>query len=195
MMSNFNERELEILTNYKKIGIRPMSPALVAQFYELFLENYSCFEIARLNKGISEGDVLFAAEKFEWHRRRDEYAKGLQDQVSQKVAKQELESIVHLTNLLSVTHKQHNEQMVKYLQTGKKEDLPENSINSLKSYKDVIDLLQKITGKDKITKQEIKTESNSVTTFKIDPELKKALTPEIKEKLLEQMEKEKEGLK
>jgi hypothetical protein len=194
-MPNFNPRELEILESYKKIGIRPMSPALVAQFYELFLENYSCAEIARLNKGISEGDVLFAAEKFEWHRKRDEYAKGLQEQVGQKMAKQELESIVHLTNLISVAHKQHNEQMIKYLQTGKKEDLPDNSINSLKSYKDAIDLLQKITGKDKITKQEIKTENHSVTTFKIDPEFKKELTPQVKEALLEQMINEKEGKK
>jgi hypothetical protein len=143
-----------------------------------------------MNKGFTESDILFLAEKFEWHRRRDEYAKNLQEQVGQKLAKQELESIEYLTNLLSVAHKQHKDQMVKYLQTGKKEDLPDNSITSLKAYKDAIELIQKVTGKDKITKQEIKSETT--TTVKLDESSRKSLTPDMQTKILEQMLKDQE---
>ena len=148
----WTKRELKILQEYKDSGIKPISPALASQLYTLFLEGYSCAEIARLNKdkGITEGDVLYCREKYKWDEQRDEYAVHLTNQVQQKLMKQKLESIEFLTNMLAVIHKENREVMLRYLQTGNPDDLPK--IGSLKIYKDILESLAKITGEDAVRK-------------------------------------------
>lgn len=193
--SPYTVKELEIIANYEATGIKPLAGTLVAQLYQLFLESYSCAQIAELNKskGLTEADVLYASKKYHWHSNRDRYAFNLQNQIQQKIAKAELEMVEHVTNMLSVTHKHEREQMLKYMQTGAEEDKPSNMPTTLKQYKDLIDLMQKITGKDKITKHEVKTENK--TTFSIDEATRKSLSAEDQMKLLANMVSEQEGKK
>lgn len=195
LKSPFSPREQKILEVYERMGVRPLSPVLVSQFYQMFLESYSCAQIAESNrsKGVSEGDILYAAKKFDWHSKRDQYASDLHTQIHQKIAKAELEAIEHITNMLSITHKRERDQMIKYMQTGKEEDLPSNMPTTLKQYKDLIDLFQKSTGKDKITKQEIKTETK--TTFAIDESTRQSISADDQKKLLASMLAEQEGKK
>ena len=155
----FSEKEKELLSKVLVDGVRPISPVLAAQFFELFLEGYSCAAIAKNNGTFREADILYLRNKYNWDEQRDRYAQDLQNQIHGKLIKQKLESIEFLTNMLAVTHKEHKEKMLKYLQTGKEDDKPDNWITGPSSYKGILEAIQKLTGEDRITTQKVKSES------------------------------------
>ena len=121
-LSLFTERERGVLEKAEKEGIRPISPTLAAQMFELYLEGYSCEQIAKVNAPIREGEILFLRKKYQWDENKDNYCFNLQSQMRDKLMKQKLESLEFLTNMLAVTHKEHKEKSLRYLQTGKEED-------------------------------------------------------------------------
>jgi predicted transglutaminase-like cysteine proteinase len=84
----------------------------------------------------------------------------LASRTRERLLKHKLEAIEFITNQLSVVHKSENEKMMRYMQTGKEEDKPETFITGSTSYKTLIEILQKITGEERVTKQEIKTQSS-----------------------------------
>ncbi|HUM42289.1 MAG TPA: hypothetical protein PKI14_05005 [Fervidobacterium sp.] len=192
--SLFSDKEQEILIDIKEKGAKAIAPTLAAQMFSLFLEGYSCAEIAKQNKMFSEGDILYACEKFQWHEQRDIYAANLQRQISEKLAKSKLESVEFLTNMLSVTHKQYRDQTLKYLQTGKEEDMPESWAKGPKSYMDLISTIAKVTGEDKVSKVNIdqKTETNLNINGNSDI-LQKILEPDNAAKILSHLVKESES--
>lgn len=185
--SLFSQREKDILAETEKRGVKPISPTLAAQFFELFLEGYSCQQIAKQNPHFSEGDILFLRKKRNWDSDRDHYAYNLQVQIREKLIKQRLESLEFLTNMLSVTHKEHKEKVLRYLQTGKEEDRPENWITGPSAYKGILEAIQKLTGEDRVTTQNIKSESkvtveSNVPVTVISPELQTKMLKKLSEK-------------
>ena len=119
IVSGFSFRELEVFKEVEIVGFKPISPTLSAQLFELFLEGYSCAEIARKNPSFSEADILNCRKRHNWDDNKDRYAYDLQLQVREKLVKQKMESIEFLTNMMAVTHKAHKDKMMKYLQTGR----------------------------------------------------------------------------
>lgn len=180
----FTERELDILKDIEEAGLRPVSPSLAAQFFELFMEGYSCSLIAKHNPPFREGDVLFLRKKYKWDEVRDKYAFDLQVQMREKLMKQKLESLEFLTNMLSVTHKEHREKMLKYIQTGKEEDKPDSWISNPSSYKSILETIQKLTGEDRVTTQNIKSETK-LTVESSQPV--NIITPELQTKILKRL--------
>lgn len=155
----FSEKEKALLAEVEKDGIRPVAPSLAMQLFELFLEGYSCAIIAKQNSPFREGDILFLRKKFKWDENRDKYAYDLQVQIREKLIKQKLESLEFLTNMLTVTHKEHKDKMLKYIQTGKEDDRPDTWVTGPSAYKGVLEAIQKLTGEDRVTTQNIKSES------------------------------------
>lgn len=154
-MTGWSEKELLLLREAEIIGSRPISPTLAAQMFALFLESYSCAEIAKQNKGLSESDILVCRHKFKWDEEKDRYAFDLNRQIREKLVKAKLEALEYLTNKLSVVHKVDKEQTLRYLQTGKKEDLPADWQMTPTAYKSIFETIQKVTGEERISKQEI----------------------------------------
>jgi len=179
----FTDQEWTSLEAIADKGVRPIAPTLAADMLNLFMENYSCSEIAKINKGLSEIDVLYCRYKYNWDEQRDKYAKELQEQVVQKLMKMKLESMEFLTNMLSVLHKDERQKMMTYLQTGKEEDKPKSWVNGIGAYKSIIETLQKLTGEDKVQKHEVKAEHRIISS----PEIKKAITKEVQSSLLKQL--------
>ncbi|MCS7092613.1 MAG: hypothetical protein NZM26_04645 [Patescibacteria group bacterium] len=180
--SGWSQREIELLENVKEIGAKPISPTLAAEMYNLFLEGYSCAYIAKMNKGFSEGDILYCRYKYEWDRQRDDYAKQLTAQVQQKLFKQKLESVEYLTNMLAVIHKEHKETMLRFLQTGNLEDLPK--IGSLKTYKDILEALAKVTGEDSVKKLKLEGKVQHDGVIKTE-QTAISISPDLQTKLLQ----------
>lgn len=180
----WSQKEIKTLQEYEAGGVRPLAPSLAGQMFSLFLEGYSCSDIAKLNKGLTEGDILYARKKYNWDVERDHYMIQLQNQTAQKVLKQKMESVEFLTNMLSVIHKEHKDVMLRFLQTGNVDDLPK--IGSLRTYKDVIETLAKITGEDSIKKVKFEGKINQETVIKSDTPVNGViqLTPELQTKLL-----------
>lgn len=184
-VGDWTSKELEVLQDYEQKGVRPLAPSLAGQMFNLFLEGYSCADIAKLNKGLTEGDILFARKKYNWDSERDNYMIQIKNQVTQKVLKQKMESVEFLTNMLSVIHKEHKDVMLRFLQTGNVEDLPK--IGSLRTYKEIIETLAKITGEDSVKKLKVDGKIQQETTIKNDgsASMNIPLTPELQTKLLQ----------
>lgn len=191
VLTGWSKRELESLEQTKEIGAKPISPTLAAQMYNLFLEGYTCSDIAKLNKGFTEGDILYCRQKYNWDQQRDEYAQQLTMQVQQKMMKQKLESVEYLTNMLSVIHKEHKEVMLKFLQTGNIDDLPK--IGSLKTYKDILEALAKVTGEDSVKKVKFEGKVQHDGTVKTEASSAIVISPELQTKLLRALAAESEA--
>ena len=130
--------------------------------FQLFLEGYSCSEIAKQNPPFNEIDLLYCRKKYNWDIEKDKYAMELQQRVREKLMKTKLESLEFLSNTLAASHKYHNAQLLKYIQSGKEEDKPENLISGTTSYKAIIETIAKLTGEDRITTQNVNKTSNVV---------------------------------
>ena len=179
----WTQRELEVLKTTEVVGAKPISATLSSQMFSLFLEGYSCAEIVKQNKFFTEGDILYCRKKYKWDEERDRYAADLNDQIKQKLTKQKLESVEYLTNLLAIIHKESKSAVLKYLQTGNTDDLP--AIGSLKTYKDIVETLSKITGEDSVKKIKIDGKITNETTLKADKSL--SINPELQTQLLKML--------
>lgn len=58
-LSTLTERERGALAKAEEEGVRPISPTLAALMFELYLEGYSCEQIAKVNAPFKEGEILF----------------------------------------------------------------------------------------------------------------------------------------
>lgn len=164
ILANLSPMELALLEEAKQEGTKPVAASLAAQFYELFLEGFTCKEIAKQNPVFTEKDILFCREKYAWDQSKEEYAQILKTRIHEKLAKNKLETVEFITNMMSITHRDYNKQAQKYIQTGKEDDKPDTWIKNSSSYKAVVEILQKVTGEDKITKQKISGDININTT-------------------------------
>lgn len=180
----FTVKERKALEEIEASGSRPISQTLALQFFELFLEGYTCYDIAKQNPPFKEGEILFLRRKYKWDEAKDDYAYKLQVQIRDKLIKQKLESLEFLTNMMAVTHKDQKEKTLRYLQTGKEEDRPETWITGPTAYKSVLETIQKITGEDRISTQNIKSESK-VTVESNQPIT--VLSPELQSKMLKKL--------
>jgi hypothetical protein len=181
----FSQRELKLLEEVKESGARPISATLAAEMYHLFLEGYSCGEIAKQNLPLTEGDVLYCRSRFKWDDEKDLYAFELQRRVKEKLMKTKLESLEFLSNTLAASHKYHNQKLLKYLQSGKDEDKPENLISGTTSYKAIIETIAKLTGEDRIQK----IESKSSVDVNIKNDDAKAISKELHSQILAELVK------
>lgn len=180
----FTVREKEVLAKTEKDGIIPIASTRAAQMFELFLEGYTCAAIAKINPPFREGDLLYLRKRYEWDRNRDEFTFNLQVQMGSKLAKAKLESLEFITNQMAVVHKEFREKSLKYLQTGKEEDKPEHWITSPSAYKGLLEAMQKITGEDRVTSQNIRSEAK-VTLESSQPIT--IITPELQTKMLKKL--------
>jgi hypothetical protein len=182
----WSKREMDILKKTEEEGAKPISSTLAAQMFSLYLEGYSCAEIAKHNKVFSEGDILSARKKFNWDNDKDRYIFDLNKQVREKLIKSKLEILEFATNAIAVAKKEYNDQAIKYLQTGKEEDKPKGwKIESPSQLKSMIEILQKVTGEDRVTKQEIRSEANVNITGNIQSS--PLLQPELQTKMLRKL--------
>ncbi len=182
IVGDWTVKELDTLKAIEESGAKPISTTLATQMFQLFLEGYTCAEIAKQNKGFTEGDILYCRKKYKWDNERDEYVIQLNNQIKQKIMKQKLESAEFLTNMLSVIHKEHRDVMLKYLQTGNPDDLPK--IGSLRTYKEVVEILSKITGEDSTKRIKLDAKIQQDTNVKVENPGGLQLSPELQTKLL-----------
>jgi hypothetical protein len=142
--------EREELISYLENGGHPLSPDTAAKFFELFLNGTNCYDIWKLNKAFPYGAILDARIKFKWDAQKDEYAIRLQNDIKNKVTQAQLETADLMSDMLLAAKKKNSAKLKRYLQTGDEKELEEAlNIGSLKTLKDIVEGLMKITGQDK----------------------------------------------
>lgn len=182
-LSVLNGRELKLYQDQEPNGFKPVAVSLASSLYQLFLEGYSCKQISEQGKGLSEADILNLRIKYKWDEAREEYARSLQDQVQGKLMKAKMEAVEFLTNQLAAIHKSSRDQTLKYLMTGNPDDMPEE-LGKLGGYKQIIEVLQKVTGEDKVSKVKVDGNVNQNINVNVN---RTELPTEVQTKLLKEL--------
>lgn len=163
----------DFVTKYHP-GSPELSPHLEGKLFQLFLNGCDCVEIARLNPGLTLGQIVRARVKSYWDLRKQEHVEALERGIQERMKQLALESTDFLATQISAANKQYGDAAKKFLASGDPADLGQFSIHGYKNYRSAVDLLKIVTGQDQ--KQKI---SGEVTVkHEVGETIKKALTPE-----------------
>ena len=143
-----SNKELDIYRKYIESENLTVAPSKATAFFSLFLQGYSCDEISRMNPGFDIGLILKTRVDQSWDQRRLEHIQHLLNDVRNIVQSTQLEAIRFVSESLTVFRKMASEKFQKYLQTGNVKDLGEFKNMSFKVYKDLLEMLLRLTGQD-----------------------------------------------
>lgn len=141
-------QELEAYRKYVESGKPPLAPSTAANLFALFLQGHSMQEIARLNPAFGLGIIVRARIDNDWDRQRQDHIQHLLDGIRQVVQTTQLSAVQFVAEGMAAYQKMAGEKFQKYLQSGKIEDLGEFKDMSLKQYRDLLELLLKLTGQE-----------------------------------------------
>jgi len=141
-------KELEAYQKYVESGKPPLAASTSSNFFQLFLQGHTTEEIARLNPSFGLGIIVKARIDHDWDKQREDHISGLLDSIRQVVQKTQLESIRFVSDALTAYQKMAGEKFQKYIQSGNVADLGELKDMSFKTFKDLLELLLKLTGQD-----------------------------------------------
>jgi hypothetical protein len=145
---------------YQKNGSRtfPLAQTLQEQLFSLYLNGKSLSEIRALNPQLMLGQIVDAAITGDWHQLRQDYLNEIQNRASVRLKQIACESVDFLADQMATAHKLQGDALKRYLQTGNPADLGGYGVGSIKQYKDVAELILKMTGQDKTSTLNIKGE-------------------------------------
>jgi hypothetical protein len=156
--------EMKAYKAYLKKNDPPLAPRVQAELFSLYINGSTTEEIAKLNPNFSLGMVVRAKVDGLWDQRRDAHLDHLFSTVRDRVSQVQMESVVFTSDLLASANKMFGDKIKKYIQTGDEAELGTLKIDSLKQYRDAVELLLKLTGQDK--KIEVKGETKTTVEFK-----------------------------
>lgn len=140
--------EEEAYVSWQQRNRPAVAASTQSKFFELFLHGHSCAEIQQMNPSFELGAIVAARVVGQWDDKRDAYLAGLLARGAERVQQVRLESIYFISNMLAATNKLHGEKFKRYLQNGDPQELDGITIRSFKEYKEVVDVLLKLTGQD-----------------------------------------------
>lgn len=150
MNNTLSPEEQSELREYLEKGGHPLSPDTAAKFFELYLNGTNCHDIWKINKAFPYGAILDARIKYKWDLQKEEYAVRLQNDIKNKVTQAQLETADLMSDMLLAAKKKNSAKLKRYIQTGDEKELEDAlNIGSLKTLKDIVEGLMKITGQDR----------------------------------------------
>jgi hypothetical protein len=177
-------KELEAYHKYQESGKPPLAASTAANFFQLYLRGHTCEEIAAQNPAFGLGIIVKAKVDFDWDRQRDEHVQNLLDNIRQVVQTSQLEAVQFVAEGMAVYQKLAGDKFKRYLQSGTVEDLGDFKDISFKTYKDLLELLLKLTGQDATKKVQGVVEHRHSVEAGLVADGKKNLTPEQAELIL-----------
>lgn len=142
-----SDSERIALNDFQDSKTNPLGPDKNAKLYSLYLNGNTCDDIQRLNPGLTLGQIVHARVIGDWDIRREKYQESLLQKTEERHRQVALESINFLSDLLAVTNLRYGQKLKKYLQFEQEADLGELAI-SLRQYKEMAELHQKLAGTD-----------------------------------------------
>ncbi len=141
---DLSEVEKESYKEWKKEKVPPLPLAASLKGYELFLNSYSCDDIARIS-GCPLGQVVDARLRYSWDQTRDEQLKALYAKIEERVLVTKSQALAHVTDLLAAAHKFQGEKIKKYLYEDDPNALGDLRIATVKDYREIVNLLVALT--------------------------------------------------
>jgi hypothetical protein len=143
--------------------------------YEMFVIGYSFEEIQKHYTQFPLGRIILTAAMNHWLKDRETLANSIYDRVKARLIKSTVEQVEFLTDLISVSASENSEKVRKYLSDPVNNQKPEMRIESLKEYKQVVDMLASIASSMKTS---IPQKSGEDNTKKIPNKKNKELKEE-----------------
>jgi len=147
--------------NYQKGGSATFSiaPSEQAKLFGLYLNGKSLGEIRRLtHPSFSLGQIVDAAVTGDWESEKRDYQSGLFQKTRERLQQIGCESLDFLADSLAAAHKQHGDNLKRFLISGNPNDLGAFGIDSVRKYKEVAELMLKMSGQDKASTLTVKGE-------------------------------------
>jgi len=148
-------RELSVYRQYVEANKPALAPSTAAGFFQLYLRGHSCEEIAALNPAFGLGIIVKAKVDFNWDQQRLEHFNHLMENVRQGVQTTQMEAVQFLSEGLAVYRKLAGQKFQRYLQSGKEEDLGDFKDMSFKTFKEMMELMLKVTGAEPPRKSQV----------------------------------------
>ncbi len=133
---------------HMKSGDVGLSPSLQAELFELYLSGNTLEEIWRRNQALRLGAIVRAFIEGDWQLRRQEYVNALLGSVKDRVQQVQVEAVHFTADGLAVIQKRIGNDLKRYLQTGNKDDLGDAKDWGLHQFKQLVEMLLKLTGQD-----------------------------------------------
>jgi hypothetical protein len=160
-LSDVEKSELELFRkNLCKGPSRnfPVAQSTATQLFCLYLNGKTLPEIQALNPTLSMGQIVYAAVEGNWYKHRLDYLARLPDKAKLRLQQIACEAVDFMGDQLAAAHKMHGEAIQKYLQSGNSDDLGSFGINSIRQYREVLELLVKATGQNNTSTVNVKSE-------------------------------------
>lgn len=149
------QEQNQLLSKKLEEGIRPISSELSAKWYELYLAGYDYGEIQKTYPQHSLGDVLWCAWKYGWFNKKNDYTRALQNRVAERMAQVRFEIADHVLDLMKVHDVMNKDAVKKYIADPDNNPLPPSAIKGTRQFKDLLDVLEKITTLGQPIKHEV----------------------------------------
>ena len=173
-----------------KSPAEPLNAQEAIPLYEMFVIGYSFEEIQKHYAQFPLGRIILTASINHWLKDRETLANSIYDRVKARLIKSTVEQVEFLTDLISVSATENSEEVRKYLADPVNNKKPEMRIESLKEYKQVVDMLTSITSSMK-TNVPQKPGENSIK--KIPNKKVKELKEDEESALLAELAEEQDG--
>lgn len=174
-LARLNKRELNAYNTWRNSDRPGLAPSLNAKLFNLFLQGKSCEEIRRMNLNFTLGEIISARIEGDWDERRSDHLDNLLKTTSERVQQVTLETADFVCDLLAVANREHGDRLRRYLQSGDAKELGDFKIDSIFNLKQVIEVLQKLTGQERTTRQTVNVTGEVV--HRPDPILSAARSP------------------
>lgn len=142
-----SESESLAFKDFQESKTNPLGPDKNAKLYSLYLNGNNCEEIQKLNPNLTLGQIVHARVIGDWDIRKQNYLESLLQKTEERHRQVSMENLNFLSDLLAVTNMRYGNKLKKYIRDEQDVDLGELAI-SLKQYKELAELHQKLAGVD-----------------------------------------------
>lgn len=115
-----------------------------AGLYELYVLGYSFQEINQQYPKYQLGQIIMTAALGGWYTKKEQLRASVKDRVQAQVSKAVIEQVEFLTSLFTVATVDNVKEMKDYVSDPANNKRPRMAINSLKEYKEAVEMLAKV---------------------------------------------------
>lgn len=148
-------KEQEAYQKYVEANKPPLAVSTAANFFALFLQGHTCEEIAKLNPAFGLGIIVRARIDNDWDTARDQHLENLMVNIRQVAQQTQLGAIRFVSDGLAVYQRLVGEKFERYLQSGDPSQLGDFKDMGFKQYKELLELLLKLTGQEGSTTKKV----------------------------------------
>ncbi len=139
-----SDAERDSYKEWKKELSPPLPLDASLKSYELYLNHYSCEDIARISN-YPLGQVVDARLRYDWDSTRDKQIRSLYEKVEEKVLVTKGQALSHITDMMAAAHKLQGEKIKKFLFNGDETALGDLKLATVKDYRELVNLFVALT--------------------------------------------------